>query len=101
VKRKVDPLSNANSREKIEQAALTLLRPKEPQHARIEALGTLLSAYALGSRTALRGLQEYQRRFPGWTLPDKDKAMALANDAFREAQELKAAARDGDTRPGY
>jgi hypothetical protein len=101
VKRKVDPLSNANSREKIEQAALTLCRPQEPQHARIEALGTLLSAYALGSRTALRGLEEYQRRFPGWTLPPKDKAMALANEAFREAQELKASHKDGDTRPGY
>lgn len=99
--KKKEPKSAAESRAQLEQAALTLCRPQEPRHARIEALGTLLSAYALGSRTAKRGLEEYQRRFPGWRLPTKEKAMAMASDAFKEAQALKKAHRAGDTRPGF
>ncbi len=101
MKKKQPLLSKKDNRAKIEQAALTLCRPQEPRYARIEALGTLLSAYALGSRTAKRGLDEYQRRFPGWRLPSKEKAMAIANDAFQESESLRAAHNSGDTRPGF
>ena len=101
VRKGAEPKSASESRAQLEQAAIILCRPKEPRYARIEALGTLLSAYALGSRTALRGLEEYQRRFPGWKLPSKEKAMAMASEAFKEAKALKAAHGSGDTRPGY
>lgn len=90
-----------NSRSQLEQAALLLCRAQAPRHTRIEALGMLLSAYALGSRTAARGLEEYQRRFPGWRLPGREKAMGLAGEAFREAEALKASYKDGDTLPGF
>lgn len=99
--RKTDPLRQTDSRTQLEQAAIILCRAQEPRHKRIEALGTLLSAYALGSRTAKRGLEEYQERFPGWTIPPKDRALTMANDAFREAEALKIAHRAGDTRSGY
>lgn len=99
--KKADPLRQADPRTRLEQAAITICRPQEPRYKRIEALGTLLSAYALGSRTAKRGLMEYQERFPGWTIPSKDDAIVLANEAFSEAEALEAAHRAGDTRPGY
>jgi hypothetical protein len=99
--KKPDPVQNPDSRTQLEQAALILCRPQEPRYRRVEALGTLLSAYALGSRTAKRGLEEYQRQFPGWQIPDKEKAMEMASDAFQEAEALKAVHRAGDTRPGY
>lgn len=94
-------IGNTDSRTKLEHAALVLNRPQEPRHSRIEALATLLSAYALGSRTAKRGLEEYHRQFPEWKLPPKEKAMAMANEAFQEAAALKATYRDGETRPGF
>lgn len=98
---KRDELSATSNRDRLEKAALTLVSAKATRFDRLDALGTLLSAYSLGSRTAARGLQEYQARFPGWRLPPRDQAMALAHEAFREAEALKAAQRAGDTLPGY
>ncbi len=99
--KKSDHLRQTDSRTQLEQAALMLCQPKVPRYRRIEALGTLLSAYALGSRTAKRGLEEYQRQYPEWKLPSKDKALVLANEAFHEAEVLKAEHRAKETQPGY
>lgn len=94
-------LAVTSSRERLEKAATVLVLGAAPRHERLDAIGTLLSAYALGSRTATRGLQEYQDRFPSWRLPPRDQAMAMAHEAFHEAEALRAAHRASDTLPGY
>lgn len=101
VKDKEKPQSKDSNRQKLEQAAVVLCQTQKPRYERVEALGTLLSAYALGSRTATRGLEEYARRFPGWNLPTKEKAMTMANEAFREAENLRKSQGSDDTLPGY
>ena len=90
-----------DSRAQLERDAVTLCNPKKAKCFRLEALGNLLSAYALGSRTAKRGLDEYHRCFPGWRFPSKEKAMTMATDVYREARELKANYDPEDTLPGF
>ncbi len=99
--KKPDPLKKSDSRAQLERAALTLGSTTIPKHLRVECLGTLLSAYALGSRTAKRGLEDYERRIPGWSLPERDEAMAMANEAFQESETLRANYSEGDTLPGF
>jgi hypothetical protein len=99
--RKPSELRSESSRETLEKAGAVLMSARAPRWERLEALGTLLSAYSLGSRTATRGLQEFQALFPSWRLPPRERAMVVAHEAFAEAKALKAAHRAGETLPGY
>jgi hypothetical protein len=55
----------------------------------LEALGTLLAAYGLGSRTAEAVLTRPGRLHHGWRPPPREGALQMAADVFRLAADLR------------
>jgi len=93
--------SSQVSRLQLEDAARRLGQVDALRHERLEAMATLLSAYSLGSRTATRALEEHGAKYPSWRMPSRQESMAMAHDAFRESEALRAAHNAGDTLPGF
>lgn len=77
-------------REEIIQAGPIFLNPSlaSNEEESLQALSTVLIAYALGSRTAEKLVMEKQQIDPSWTAPPREKAIELVIELHKLKQYL-------------